>query len=140
MQKSNSKTLKTILFIRNLNMSTILGLSFLKWIVISTIVGSLIGSAAAFFLKSLDIATTLRNDNPWLLFFLPIGGAFVSFLYSKYGKNSSKGNNLIIDKINTSEDHIHLRMAPLVFLGTFITHLFGGSAGEKVLVYKLVQA
>nr|WP_236898347.1 voltage-gated chloride channel family protein [Clostridium beijerinckii] len=131
MQKSNSKTLKTILFIRNLNMSTILGLSFLKWIVISTIVGSLIGSAAAFFLKSLDIATTLRNDNPWLLFLLPIGGASVSFLYSKYGKNSSKGNNLIIDKINTSEDHIPLRMAPLVFLGTFITHLFGGSAGRE---------
>lgn len=131
MQKSNSKTLKTILFIRNLNMSTILGLSFLKWIVISTIAGSLVGSAAAFFLKSLDIATTFRNDNPWLLFLLPLGGAFVSFLYSKYGKNSSKGNNLIIDKINTSKDHIPLRMAPLVFLGTFITHLFGGSAGRE---------
>ena len=131
MQKSNSKIIKSILFIRNLNMSTLLGLSFLKWIVISTIVGSLVGSAAALFLKSLDIATTLRTDNPWLLFLLPIGGAFVSFLYSKYGKNSSKGNNLIIDKINTSKDHIPLRMAPLVFLGTFITHLFGGSAGRE---------
>lgn len=131
MQKSTSKTLKIILFIRNLNMSAILSLLFLKWIVISTIVGSLVGSAAAFFLKSLDIATTLRNDNPWLLFLLPLGGALVSFLYSKYGKNSSKGNNLIIDKINTSKDHIPLRMAPLVFLGTFITHLFGGSAGRE---------
>jgi len=131
MQKNNTKILKSILFIRNLNISTILGLSFLKWIVISTIVGSLVGSAATFFLKSLDIATTLRNDNPWLLFLLPLGGALVSFLYSKYGKNSSKGNNLIIDKINTSKDHIPLRMAPLVFLGTFITHLFGGSAGRE---------
>jgi H+/Cl- antiporter ClcA len=106
-------------------------ISFFKWIVISSIVGSLVGSTAAFFLKSLDIATTLRTDNPWLLFLLPIGGALISFLYSKYGKNSSKGNNLIIDKINTSEDHIPLRMAPLVFLGTFITHLFGGSAGRE---------
>ncbi len=131
MYKKNSKMLKTILFIRNLNMSTILGISFLKWIVISTIVGSLTGSVAAFFLKSLEIAATLRNDSPWLLFLLPFGGAFVSFLYSKYGKNSSKGNNLIIDKINTSEDNIPLRMAPLVFLGTFITHLFGGSAGRE---------
>lgn len=131
MHKRNSKILRTTLFIKNLNMSTILGLSFFKWIIISTIVGSLVGSAAAFFLKSLDIATTLRNDNPWLLFLLPIGGALVSFLYSKYGKNSSKGNNLIIDKINTSKDHIPLRMAPLVFFGTFITHLFGGSAGRE---------
>lgn len=131
MQKSNSKILKTILFIKNLNMITILGISFIKWIVIGTIVGSLVGSAASFFLRSLEFATTFRTDNPWLLFLLPIGGAFISFLYSKYGKNSSKGNNLIIDKINTSEDHIPLRMAPLVFLGTFITHLFGGSAGRE---------
>jgi H+/Cl- antiporter ClcA len=131
MYKRNSKTLKTILFIKNLNMSTILGISFLKWIVISTIVGTLTGSVAALFLKSLEIATIFRDDNPWLLFLLPFGGAFVSFLYSKYGKNSSKGNNLIIDKINTSKDRIPLRMAPLVFLGTFITHLFGGSAGRE---------
>lgn len=131
MLKSNSKIIKLILFIRKLDMTSMLGLSFLKWILISTLVGSLVGSAAAFFLKSLDAATTLRNNNPWLLFLLPLGGAFVSFLYSKYGKNSSKGNNLIIDKINTSKDHIPLRMAPLVFLGTLITHLFGGSAGRE---------
>lgn len=131
MNKNNSKILKTIVFLKNLNMSTILGISFLKWIFISTIVGCLTGTVAASFLKSLEIATTLRNNNPWLLFILPIGGAFVSFLYSKYGKTSSKGNNLIIDKINNNSGHIPLRMAPLVFLGTFITHLFGGSAGRE---------
>jgi len=69
--------------------------------------------------------------SPWLLFILPLGGASISLLYSKYGKNSLKGNNLIIDKINQSSGHIPLRMAPLVFLGTFITHLFGGSAGRE---------
>ncbi|MCE5222487.1 MAG: voltage-gated chloride channel family protein [Clostridium sp.] len=131
MNNNNSKTLKAIVFLKNLSMSAILGISFLKWILVSTIVGCLTGSVAAFFLKSLEIATTLRNNNPWLLFILPIGGAFVSFLYSKYGKTSSKGNNLIIDKINNSSGHIPLRMAPLVFLGTFITHLFGGSAGRE---------
>ncbi|AQS10870.1 chloride/fluoride channel protein [Clostridium saccharobutylicum] len=131
MQKSNSKILRSILFIRNLNISAILGISFLKWFLISAVVGSLTGSIMALFLKSLEFATDFRTDNPWILFLLPIGGALVSFLYSKYGKNSSKGNNLIIDKINTSKDHIPLRMAPLVFLGTFITHLFGGSAGRE---------
>lgn len=131
MQKSNSKILRSILFIRNLNISAILGISFLKWFLISAIVGSVTGSIMALFLKSLEFATDFRTDNPWILFLLPIGGALVSFLYSKYGKNSSKGNNLIIDKINTSKDNIPLRMAPLVFLGTFITHLFGGSAGRE---------
>ncbi|WP_315076800.1 voltage-gated chloride channel family protein [uncultured Clostridium sp.] len=113
------------------NLSTLIGISFLKWIFLGAIVGCLTGLAGALFLNSLEIATTLRNNNPWLLFLLPFGGAFVSFLYSKYGKASSKGNNLIIEKINTNNGKIPLRMASLVFLGTFITHLFGGSAGRE---------
>ena len=118
-------------FFENSTISTILGISFLKWVFIGTIVGTLTGTAATLFLKSLELATNLRVNNTWLLFLLPIGGAFVSFVYSRYGKNSLKGNNLIIDKINENADNIPLRMAPLVFLGTFITHLFGGSAGRE---------
>ncbi|MBW6411732.1 voltage-gated chloride channel family protein [Clostridium weizhouense] len=131
MYKNNSEKEKGIVFLKNPNLSTLLGISFLKWIFIGTIVGCLTGVAGALFLNSLELATTLRSNNPWLLFLLPIGGAFVSFLYSKYGKSSSKGNNLIIDKINTSNGDIPTRMAFLVFLGTFVTHLFGGSAGRE---------
>ena len=113
------------------NLSTLIGISFLKWTFLGTIVGCLTGVVGALFLNSLELATNLRLNNPWLLFLLPLGGALVSFLYSKYGKSSSKGNNLIIEKINTSDGEIPLRMASLVFLGTFITHLFGGSAGRE---------
>jgi len=128
---SENKDKSKFIFLQNSNISTILVISFLKWVFISTIVGTLTGIAGTLFLKSLELATDLRINNSWLLFLLPIGGAFVSFVYSKYGKNSSKGNNLIIDKINENGDNIPLRMAPLVFLGTFITHLFGGSAGRE---------
>ena len=126
----NNKELRSI-FLQDFTISTILGISFLKWIFIGAIVGILTGIAGTLFLKSLEFATDLRISNPSLLFLLPIGGAFVSFLYSNYGENSSRGNNLIIDKINENEDNIPLRMAPLVFIGTFITHLFGGSAGRE---------
>ncbi|HBJ1651588.1 voltage-gated chloride channel family protein [Clostridium botulinum] len=115
----------------NKSLSTLIGISFLKWIFLGTVVGCLTGLVGALFLNSLEIATSLRNNNPWLLFLLPLGGALVSFLYSKYGKSSSRGNNLIIEKINTSNGEIPLRMASLVFIGTFITHLFGGSAGRE---------
>lgn len=128
---SEKKSQSKFIFLQNFNMSTIIGLSFFKWVFIGSIVGTLTGIAATLFLKSLELATDLRINNPWLLFLLPIGGSFVSLLYSKYGKNSSKGNNLIIDKINESGDNIPMRMAPLVFLGTFITHLLGGSAGRE---------
>jgi H+/Cl- antiporter ClcA len=131
MSQRKAKEENKLLILKNTNHSTILGVSFLKWVFIGTIVGILTGSIISLFLKSLELATNLRMNNPWLLFLLPFGGAFVSFIYSKHGKNSSKGNNLIIEKINESSGDIPLRMAPLVFLGTFITHLFGGSAGRE---------
>jgi len=131
MRKRGAMKRNEILIIKHANNSTIIGISFLKWVFIGIIVGSLTGSVIGLFLKSLESAINLRMSNPWLLFLLPFGGAFVSLLYSKYGKNSSKGNNLIIDKINQSSGDIPLRMAVLVFLGTIITHLFGGSAGRE---------
>ncbi|WP_438492866.1 voltage-gated chloride channel family protein [Paenibacillus sp. IHBB 3054] len=105
--------------------------TFLKWIVLGGIVGVLSGTASAFFLKSLDYVTEVRLNHGWLLFLLPAGGALVSFLYMRYGKNSAKGNNLILEQIREGNETIPLRMAPLVLFGTLITHLFGGSAGRE---------
>lgn len=105
--------------------------TFIKWIVLGSVVGILSGTASAFFLKSLDAVTELRMRHAWLLFLLPLGGALVSYLYMRYGKNSSKGNNLILEQIQDGHETIPLRMAPLVLFGTLVTHLFGGSAGRE---------
>jgi len=104
---------------------------FIKWIVLGTIVGIATGVACTFFLKSLDLASYERTNHPWLLFLLPLGGIFISYLYINFGKNSSKGNNLILDCVHSGDDSIPLRMAPLVSFCTFITHLLGGSAGRE---------
>ncbi|MFF2015632.1 voltage-gated chloride channel family protein [Paenibacillus sp. NPDC058177] len=102
-----------------------------KWIILGSCIGILTGTASALFLKSLDYVTTLRMEHSWLLFLLPLGGALVSYLYYRYGKDSIKGNNLIIENIQGGEAPIPLRMAPLVLFGTLVTHLFGGSAGRE---------
>ncbi|WHY22017.1 voltage-gated chloride channel family protein [Paenibacillus sp. G2S3] len=105
--------------------------TFIKWIVLGSVVGFLSGTASAFFLKSLDYVTDVRLEHPWLLYLLPLGGVLVSFLYMRYGKNSAKGNNLILEQIQDGNETIPLRMAPLVLFGTLVTHLFGGSAGRE---------
>lgn len=104
---------------------------FVKWVTLGGISGVIVGCFIALFLNSLVLGTKLREENQWLLYLLPLGGAFVSYLYVKIGKNSIKGNNLVIEAINDGEENIPLRMAPLVLFGTFITHLFGGSAGRE---------
>ncbi|MCF2944620.1 voltage-gated chloride channel family protein [Paenibacillus tarimensis] len=102
-----------------------------KWTLIGGLVGVLTGSASALFLAGLDLVTNTRMANPWLLWLLPLGGAGISFLYMKFGKDSAKGNNLILDQIHGGSGAIPFRMAPLVLLGTLTTHLFGGSAGRE---------
>lgn len=106
-------------------------LSFIKWVFLGGLVGVLTGAVGAFFLKSLEYVTEFRMNNSWIIVLLPFGGAFVSWLYFRFGGKSLKENNLIIEKLNESEDEVPLRMAPLVLFGTIITHLFGGSAGRE---------
>ena len=115
----------------NLKESRTIIKNFIKWFLLSVLSGCIIGIVISLFLKSLQLATSIRKANPIIIFLLPFGGALVSYLYLKFGKNSSKGNNLIIERINKGEADVPFRMAPLVFFGTFITHLFGGSAGRE---------
>lgn len=105
--------------------------SFIKWIFYGSFVGILTGSASALFLASLDLVTEKRLNHPWLLFLLPVGGALMAYVYQKIGKNSGKGNNLILEQLHEGKETIPFRMAPLVLIGTLVTHLLGGSAGRE---------
>ena len=89
------------------------------------------GTASAIFLESLAFATDYREAHSWLIYFLPVGGLIVGLFYYYLGKDVEAGNNLIIDQVHKPETVIKARMAPLVFLGTVATHLFGGSAGRE---------
>ncbi len=102
-----------------------------KWLLLAGVLGLLVGSACALFLWSLDLVTSIRFENPWLLWGLPIAGAVVGAMYWLLGQSVEAGNNLIVDEIHEPGGGVPLRMAPLVLIGTVITHLFGGSAGRE---------
>lgn len=103
----------------------------LKWTLICSLIGVLIGSASAGFLQSLNWATDFRENNIWLIALLPIGGFLIGLLYYYFGKDAEAGNNLLIDSIHEPKEIIPFRMAPLVYIGTIATHFFGGSAGRE---------
>jgi H+/Cl- antiporter ClcA len=105
--------------------------STLGWTVILALLAMAAGSASAFFLWALDAVTRVRFAHPGLLFLLPVAGLFVGTLYQLYGKSASGGNNLLIDEIHEPGAGVPRRMAPLILIGTLVTHLFGGSAGRE---------
>lgn len=108
-----------------------LGLFLLKWLLICLPLGALVGSAVACFLWSLDRVTEIHWQYPWLLYLLPIAGIASGLTYYYFGQNSEAGNNLLMDQIHEPGGGVPTRMAPLVLLGTLLTHLFGGSAGRE---------
>jgi H+/Cl- antiporter ClcA len=103
----------------------------LKWLLLSSFVAVLAGSASAFFLWALDWATTTRDTHPGLIWGLPVAGFAVGWLYLVWGKSVDAGNNLLIDEIHDPQKIIPLRMAPLVLGGTLVSHLFGASVGRE---------
>ncbi len=103
----------------------------LKWLGLSIILGCLVGAASAAFLNLLHLATNYREANLWIIYFLPLAGLLIGFSYHYYGKEAVKGNNLLIEELQSPKKIIPLIMAPLVFIGTIVTHLFGGSAGRE---------
>jgi len=103
----------------------------LKWLAICIPLGTVVGSAVAFFLWSLDRVTEIQWQYPWLLYFLPVAGVASGLMYHCLGQNSEAGNNLVMDQTHEPAGGVPFRMAPLVLVGTLITHLFGGSAGRE---------
>ncbi len=102
-----------------------------KWSVLGSVAGLLAGTAAWIFLTSLQWATAARVANPMLLYGLPLVGLGMGWLYYRFGGTAALGNNLVIEEVNSNRSLIPVRMAPLVLLGTIVTHLCGGSAGRE---------
>jgi H+/Cl- antiporter ClcA len=112
-----------------------------RWTVLGSMVGAVAGVSSALFLTLLARATDARIEHQWLLWLLPVGGLAVGLVYRYVGGRSAQGNNLILEAIHGVEPDgpappagkgwVPRRMAPLVLLGTLVTHLLGGSAGRE---------
>ena len=103
----------------------------LQWLVICVLIGLFSGSASAFFLVALEWVTQIREYNNWIIWLLPIGGLIIGLVYHYYGASVTKGNNLLLEEYENPQQPVPFKMAPLVLIGTLITHVVGGSAGRE---------
>jgi H+/Cl- antiporter ClcA len=102
-----------------------------QWIGLGAVVGVASGAASALFLFVLEKATDLRLHHEWLVYCLPVAGLVIGSVYQRWGVPIKGGNNLVLDTIHANEEQIPFRMAPMVLIGTVLTHVFGGSAGRE---------
>ena len=102
-----------------------------QWLVLGSLVGAACGAASALFLWLLERATEFRNTHELIVYALPVAGLGIGAIYERFGQAIKAGNNLVIDTIHDEGPQLPLRMAPMVLVGTVLTHLFGGSAGRE---------
>lgn len=102
----------------------------LRLLVLVLAVSAAMGVAAWAFLASLDIVTAVRERHAAAFLLLPFVSIATAWLYRTYGKEASRGNNLVIDSALTGRT-IPVRMAIMTFFCSVATHLAGGSAGRE---------
>lgn len=104
--------------------------SVCKWAICSVITGILCGLVGTLFYKCIAYVTKTRIDHDYFIYLLPVAGLFIVFIYQITNMANDGGTNRVIKSIRT-EKALKFRMAPLIFISTVITHLFGGSAGRE---------
>ncbi len=103
---------------------------FLKWCLVSIGIGFGVGCIGALFAICMDLATKTREQNDFLLYFLPFAGLVIVFLYRITHSDHDRGTNQVLATIH-AESELPVKMAPLIFVSTILTHLFGGSSGRE---------
>lgn len=93
--------------------------------------GAICGAGSALFLWLLERATAFRTTHEVIVYTLPVAGLVIGWIYERFGQSIQGGNNLVIDTIHDEGPELPLRMAPMVLVGTVLTHVFGGSAGRE---------
>lgn len=105
-------------------------LTFIKWLLIASVVGIVGGGVGSAFHLSVDYVTELRHEHGWLLFLLPVGGVVICAMYHLFRAKGSIDTNRVLDSVRGGEK-VPLVMVPLIFVSTVITHMLGGSAGRE---------
>ena len=109
-----------------------------KVIGVSLLIGFLIGCVDTVFGRVLLILSDFRTSHfNYVIPFLGLIGMVIVFLYQKADARASKGMGLLFAVSQEAEKEIPLVMLPLVTVATWLTHLFGGSAGREGVAVQL---
>lgn len=104
----------------------------LYYILSALMIGLIVGCIDALFGRVLIAITDFRGRYiQILIWFLPIAGLFICWMYHHFNETSLKGMTLVLEAAQGKREDIPLALVPLVMICTWITHLFGGSAGRE---------
>ena len=102
----------------------------LQWCVYAVVVGVICGTIAAAFGMVIDAATAARQKYDWLVWLMPVAGLAIVGMYHLSGITKPMGTNRVLLAVK-EEEGVAIRMAPLIYISSMLTHLTGGSSGRE---------
>ena len=102
----------------------------LLWACLTLLTGGACGLIGTLFHKALDSAGEWFAEYDWLIWLLPLAGLLIVALYKLLRQPLSLGTDQVFESARDGNG-VPWQMAPLIFAGTFLTHLTGGSAGRE---------
>lgn len=106
--------------------------SIVKWVLLATVAGAIVGAATALFLKLLAWSTTLCRVYPHSFWLLP-AALLLSSLLVVYLAPDAKGHGTekVIEAVHKKAGKIPVLVVPIKLLATVVTLAFGGSVGKE---------
>jgi H+/Cl- antiporter ClcA len=111
---------------------TILFISIIKWAVLATLTGIVVGLSSTIFLKSLGWSTNWVQAHQYYFLLLPVA-LFLSSLMIKYLAPDAEGHGTekVIEAVHKRWGKIKMAVVPVKLAATIITITGGGSAGKE---------
>jgi H+/Cl- antiporter ClcA len=111
---------------------SVLFISVVKWFVLATITGVLVGFSTTLFLKGLEYASGYAGMFGYYYLLIPLA-LFLSIVLVKYLAPEAEGHGTekIIEAVHTRSGKINPMVVPIKLLATIVTIAFGGSVGKE---------
>jgi len=106
--------------------------SVLKWFVLATLTGAIVGLSTTVFLKALAWSINIAEGHEFFFLLLPV--AFViSIVLIKWLAPDAEGHGTekVIEAIHTKSGRIKAAVVPVKLVATIVTLACGGSAGKE---------
>jgi len=111
---------------------SVLFISIIKWFLLATVVGIIVGGSTTIFLKALDAGISFAGQFKYYFLLIPVA-LFLSSLMVKYLAPEAEGHGTekVIEAVHKHSGRINPLVVPIKLAATIITIALGGSAGKE---------
>lgn len=111
---------------------SVLFISVMKWVVLATAVGAIVGLSTSGFLIALNVSIRFTNRFPYFFLLLPVAFLLSAMIIRVFAPDAKgHGTEKVIEAVHKRSGKIDGAVVPVKLIATIITLAMGGSAGKE---------